>query len=214
MTGPISAPAAKGEPTERPCALRQPVEQRGAMDASTIRREVAEHIWPALKKTPPAMQSTARSISASAKTTIGDFPPSSSDTGRQRAAATPMTLAPTRFEPVNQSLRRCRSRVSAAPASAAPVMKFSTPAGELGLLRDVAVGKLDEARELRGLQHHRATGREGGGELPGAGDEREVHGTIMPTGPTGSKRVLPAKAASGIATGAPCRASRPSARLA
>ena len=31
----------------------------GAIEASTISREVAEHIWPALKKMPPAMQSTA-----------------------------------------------------------------------------------------------------------------------------------------------------------
>ena len=42
----------------------------------------------------------------------------------------------------------------------------------------------------------------------------KFQGTIMPTGPTGSKRVLPAKAASGIGTGSPWRASSPSARVA
>jgi hypothetical protein len=39
----------------------------------------------------------------------------------------------------------------------------------------------------------------------------KFHGTIMPTGPTGSKRVRPAKAGSGIGTGSPWRASSPSA---
>ena len=48
--------------------------------------------------------------------------------------------------------------------------------GQLGLLGDVAVGELDQRRELGGLQHHGAAGGQRGRDLPGAGDQGEVPG--------------------------------------
>ena len=47
------------------------------IDCCTSRREPAMHVWPVAAKIPEIAPLTALSISASSKTILGDFPPSS-----------------------------------------------------------------------------------------------------------------------------------------
>jgi hypothetical protein len=68
------------------------------------RREPAQQHWPWLKKIALAAPGIAISGSASANTTLGDLPPSSSVT-RLRSLAAALTISlPTSLEPVNATL--------------------------------------------------------------------------------------------------------------
>ncbi len=62
------------------------------------------HVWPVAAKTPAMMPLTALSRSASAKTTFGDLPPSSSETRALRSAAARAIALPVDVEPVNAIL--------------------------------------------------------------------------------------------------------------
>ena len=74
----------------------------GAWTARAITsREPAEQIWPAFSKIAPSTLSTALSRSASASTTTGDLPPSSSTTRVTLVAAPCITSMPEGTEPVN-----------------------------------------------------------------------------------------------------------------
>ena len=100
------------------------------MLASTRSRVPAEQIWPVFSVKPAAIVAAAASRSASAKTTCGDLPPSSSVTGTSRSAAARATARPVATEPVKPIRRTRRSSTSAAPASApVPVTTLSRPAG-------------------------------------------------------------------------------------
>ena len=57
-----------------------------------------------------------------------------------------------------------------------PVTMLSTPGGQAGLVRDRAKLECRERRQLRGLEHHGAAGRERGGDLPGGHQQRIVPG--------------------------------------
>src|ERR1700748_526374 len=66
----------------------------------TYRREPALQHWPWLKKVAFAAPATAASMSASAKTTLGDLQPSSSVTFLRLPAAALTISLPTSVEPV------------------------------------------------------------------------------------------------------------------
>ena len=90
----------------------------------------ALHTWPALVTKARSDPGTACSRSASAKTRLGDFPPSSSVTGRMRSAARCAISRPARSEPVKATLRTPPCATSAAPASGpVPVTTLRAPAG-------------------------------------------------------------------------------------
>jgi hypothetical protein len=73
---------------------------------------------------------SAVSRSASANSTFGDFPPSSSVTGTWLSAAARLTSVPTSGDPVNARWSMPGWAASAAPASSpSPGTTFSTPGG-------------------------------------------------------------------------------------
>jgi hypothetical protein len=76
----------------------------------------ALQIWPELAKTAMAAPGTAASRSASAKTTSGDLPPSSSETRFRLPAEAWMIFWPVKCEPVKATLSTSRCAASAAPA--------------------------------------------------------------------------------------------------
>ena len=117
-------PAARG--SARPCA-RAP--RRGSC-AATRMRELAEQVWPAFWMPALTRNGSARSRSASANTSCGDLPPSSSVTGTTFLAAARWISWPTATEPVNEMWWTPGCAVSAAPASSPrPGTTLSAPAG-------------------------------------------------------------------------------------
>ncbi len=73
---------------------------------------------------------TAWSTFASAKTTFGDLPPSSSEIFFRLPEAACMIVLPTAVEPVNATLSTFGDAASSAPTTApAPVTTLITPAG-------------------------------------------------------------------------------------
>ena len=82
-------------------------------------REPAEQICPAFSKIAPSTPSTAASRSASASTTTGDLPPSSSITVSTLSAAARITPMPVATEPVKVTCRTSGCATSGAPASRA-----------------------------------------------------------------------------------------------
>jgi hypothetical protein len=81
-------------------------------------RSTAVHAWPQLTNAPNAAPAVARPRSASANTSIGSLPPSSSAIGVSVLAARSMTFFPVAVEPVN--IRKSTASVSAPPVSPKP----------------------------------------------------------------------------------------------
>ena len=84
---------------------------------STYSRDPAEQTWPWLKKIALAAPGIARSMSASANTTFGDLPPSSSVTFFRLPLAASMIRLPTAVEPVKAILSTSGCAARASPAS-------------------------------------------------------------------------------------------------
>ena len=86
--------------------------------------------WPWLKNTAPCVPASADSRSASSKTMLGDFPPSSSDTRFRFPFAASAIFWPVVCSPVNVILSTSVCAASGAPAvSPKPVITFTTPGG-------------------------------------------------------------------------------------
>ena len=101
-----------------------------ATDASTKTLDAAEHFWPAKLNALRPVPAAARSRSAAAVTITGFLPPISQIAGFGYADANERMIAmPTALDPVNvtPSTPGCRTR--AAPVSAPPVTRFTTPGG-------------------------------------------------------------------------------------
>ena len=90
----------------------------------------AQQSWPALPNTLLTAAGTAVSRSASSKTMLGDFPPSSSETRVMLGAACCRMLTPVSVSPVKAILSTPGWPASALPVVApGPVMTLSTPLG-------------------------------------------------------------------------------------
>ena len=90
----------------------------------------ALQICPEFANTAMPAPGTAASRSASANTTSGDLPPSSSDTRLRFPADACTIFCPVRCEPVNATLSTSGCEASAAPAvSPSPGTTFTTPGG-------------------------------------------------------------------------------------
>ena len=74
------------------------------IELCTYRREPAVQTWPALKKMAPAVPPATACGSASGRTIIGDFPPSSSETRLRVSVALLLMSLPTSVEPVKATL--------------------------------------------------------------------------------------------------------------
>src|SRR5919108_154968 len=93
-------------------------------------RSTPAHTWPQFENAPQRAPSTARPRLASARTSIGSLPPSSSVTGRRSSAQAMPTRRPTAVEPVNTTFATPGARTSASPTSSpVPCTVWTSPAG-------------------------------------------------------------------------------------
>ena len=95
----------------------------------TSSRDPAEQLWPAFWISAATIAGTAWSRSASAKTTLGDLPPSSSSIGISRRAQASATLAPVAALPTNVTWSMPACSTSAAPVAPSPVATWIIPRG-------------------------------------------------------------------------------------
>ena len=151
-------------------------------------RVAAEHTWPALKKAPDAVCRIAVSRSASANTTLGDLPPSSSPMRVILSAAARMMNWPVCGEPVNAILSMPRCETSAAPASAPkPGMILSTPGGNPASSAACPSHSADSGVSSAGLSTTVQPQAKAGAIFHTAFISGKFHGTIAATTPTGTR---------------------------
>ena len=138
-------------------------------------RRVAVHFCPAARNAPAYAASTARPRSASAMTTSGFWPPSSSCTRLPAAVAASRTRRPTATEPVKE-IARTSGLVEqlGTGLGAATDHHVQHAGGQPGVHQ--APGEVDRAhgRLLGGLEHHRVARGERGRQLPRRYRHREV----------------------------------------
>ena len=144
------------------------------MPRCTKRRVPALQIWPEFWNTAIAAPGTAASRSASAKTMLGDLPPSSIDIRFRLPAAARMIFWPTSVEPVKAILSTPGCAASAAPASPKPVTTLTTPCGHAGLHAQLGQPQRRQRRLLGRLEHDGAARREHRAELPDRQADRAV----------------------------------------
>ena len=124
----------RGSPTFSAAARSPSVAANGSTtERSTTSRSVDMQIWPWCMNAPNFAAATASSRSASASTTIGALPPSSSSTGFRCRAAFSATSRPTRVEPVKLIRRTAGWAISSSTTSGASpascVSRLTTPGG-------------------------------------------------------------------------------------
>ena len=138
-------------------------------------RLVHTQVWPELRNFEAIAPVTARSMSASSKTTSGALPPSSIDTRFNACAARPASTRPTSVEPVKVILRTAGfSTNSSAIGPAAPVTMLTTPAGTPALFGELAPGEAGIGGGRGRLDHRGAAGGERRAELAADHRRREV----------------------------------------
>src|SRR5580704_16488360 len=152
-------------------------------------REPALQHWPWLKKIPLAAPITAASRSASANTTLGDLPPSSSETFLRLPAAAPTISLPTSVEPVNATLSTSSWPDSAAPASPKPVTMLTTPPGRPASSSSSPRKSAESGVCSAGFNTTVQPVASAGPSFHAAISSGKFHGMIWPTTPTGSRRV-------------------------
>ena len=120
------------------------------------------------------MPSTAWSIGASSKTMLAALPPSSRVTFFRDPATALAIARPTSVEPVKATLSTSSCETIACPVAPAPVRMLTTPGRQVGLLADLGEQQRRQRRGLGRLEHHGVAAGQGGGDLPGQHQEREV----------------------------------------
>ena len=128
----------------------------------------ATQVWPALKALPATTARAARSRSASANTSTGHFPPSSSVSGVRLSAAARMTSRPRAEEPVKRRWSKgWRAKAAATSGPPSTVRATSGPRAASSQRRQL-VGR--PRRHLGGLQRDAVAG----GERADEGREAEL----------------------------------------
>src|SRR6202047_149495 len=129
--------------------------------------------------TPKSAPSTAASQSASAKNTLGDFPPSSSVTRFSVSAALFTMILPTAALPVNAILSTPGCATSAAPAvSPKPFTMFTTPGGNPTSSNQLANSKAVSGVCSAGLSTHVQPAARAGASFQAAINNGKFQGMI------------------------------------
>jgi hypothetical protein len=167
--------------------------------SSTRIRERAQQSWPALSKTAQGAAAAAASMSASAKTTLADLPPSSSVTRLIVSAAPRAIPRPTSVEPVKAILATSGCSTSRWPQTRpGPTTTFSTPSGipASSAIRSssIAVSGVSSA----GFKTIVLPAASAGATFQEAIVSGKFQGTISPTTPSGSRKVMSMPPATGI----------------
>ena len=143
----------------------------------TKTRAPAMQHWPWLKNTAPCVPASAASRSASPKTMLGDFPPSSSDTRLRFPFAASTIFWPVVCSPVNVILSTSGVRGERRTRRLAEARDHvDDPRRKADLGDQLGEAKGGERRLLGGLEDDRVPGRERRAELVAAHEEREVPG--------------------------------------
>src|SRR5207302_11347079 len=144
----------------------------------------------------------ALSISESAKTMLGDFPPNSSVTRFMVSAALRIISLPTAVDPVKAILSIPGWRTIALPTSALLVTMFHTPAGTPASTDNSPNRSVVSGVRLAGFHTIVLPQASAGPAFHEASSSGKFQGTISPTTPTGSRRVY-VKAVSSVLTVSP-----------
>ena len=176
ISGPIWVVSSSGSPTRICCTSRSSASRNGSTaERSTRMRERAQQSCPALPNTATGAAAAAFCMSASAKITFADLPPSSSVT-RLIVPAAPWAIPrPTPVEPVNAifATSGC-STMPPADHAARPGDDVQHSLRQARVEGDPLQLERGQRRQLGRLQHDRVAGRERGRHLPGGDHEREV----------------------------------------
>ena len=137
--------------------------------------------WPLRVKICARAASTARSGSASSKTTTGDLPPSSTDERFSVGAPAAMIVEPVVVSPVKQmSLHVGMRRQRRAGGLAEAVDDVEDARRQLGLARGPGEQRRGERRPLGGLEDDRVARGQRRRDAPGRQHERRVPGHDHP----------------------------------
>ncbi len=132
---------------------------------------------------------TAESTAESAKTMLGDLPPSSSVTRLSVSAELRMISLPTEVEPVKAILSPPGCFTNAAPVSGPPVTIFSTPGGRPASSANSPKRSAVSGVCSAGLSTTVLPQASAGPSFQLASSSGKFQATIAPTTPTGSRSV-------------------------
>ena len=196
----MSVASASGSPTR----IARTAGSSAAMNASialacTRIRERAQQSWPALANTAIGAAAAAASTSASAKTTLADFPPSSSVTRLIVRAAPAAIVRPTSVEPVNAIFATSGCSTSRAPHSEpGPATTLTTPSGIPASAAISAKRSAVSGVSSAGLSTTVLPAASAGASFHAAMTSGKFHGVMSPTTPRGSRTVNAWPPATGI----------------
>ncbi len=162
-------------------------------------RERAQQSCPALPKTASGAASAAASRSASAKTTLADFPPSSRVTLLIVAAAPSAMPRPTSVEPVKAILATSGCSTSRCPTTLPrPATTLRTPSGIPASSAIRSSSRAVSGVSSAGFSTIVLPAASAGATFQDAITSGKFQGTISPTTPSGSRKVMSIPPATGI----------------
>ncbi len=172
---------------------------RSSADASTRIRERAQQSWPALPNTANGADAAAASRSASAYTTLADFPPSSRVTRLIVSAAPAAIERPTSVEPVNAILATSGCSTRRCPhTDPGPATTLTTPSGSPASTAIRSSSSAVSGVSSAGFSTTVLPAASAGATFHEAITSGKFHGTIIPTTPSGSRKVMSTPPATGI----------------
>ena len=143
--------------------------------------------WPVEEKMPNSTPASATSRSASAKTMVGDLPPSSSETGISFAAAFCARARPTSVPPVKETLRMAGCVTSRSPTTPpAPGRTEKSPGGRPAASTMRASSRQTSGLQEAGLSSTALPAASAGATFCASEAMGEFQGVIPATTPSGS----------------------------
>src|ERR1700759_4744174 len=200
ISGPIWVDSSSGSPTLIPSTTGAIAARKSSStDSSTRIRERAQQSWPALSKPAQGAAAAPASTSASAKTTLADLPPSSSVTRLIVSAAPRAIPRPTSVEPVKAILATSGCSTRRLPQTLpGPTTTFSTPSG-IPAKRAVPSSRTAlSGVSSAGFKTIVLPAASAGATFQAAIVKGKFQGTINPTTPSGSRKVISTPPATGI----------------
>ncbi len=190
-TGPIVVPAARGSPGRVLSATAFAMAAASSMRAcGTSIRVGALQDWPEFLKQCIVPPVTAFGKSASSRMMLADLPPSSWLTRFTVGAARLATSMPARVEPVNEIMSRSGCALIAAPTSGpSPLTRLKTPFGTPASCRISAKISAEVGVYSDGFSTMVQPAASAGATLQAIWFMGQFQGVIMPTTPTGSRRM-------------------------
>src|SRR5688572_18127714 len=191
MTGPTSVDGSVGSPRRSSLVrLASRSTSSPATSGWTISREVDVQRCPLVPKAPKMAPSTTRSRSASGRTTMAFFPPSSRDTRRGPVSmAAAATFRPVGTDPVKLTAPTPGWTAMAAPGSAKPWTSWMSPSGTPASRQAATNASAQAGACSEGLRTIPLPARSAGKHFHDGMATGKFHGVIIPMTPTGARVV-------------------------